>query len=124
MFFEIRKPMTTSNELRIGNYYLSFGVNLMQIEKLNKDMILIDFHPVPITEAWLINFGFHKIEGYPYLVFKINGMSHFEQNETNKDEFYLEGLEGESINDVPIKYVHQLQNLYFALTGKELEFKK
>jgi hypothetical protein len=25
--------------------------------------------------------------------------------------------------DIEIKYVHQLQNLYFALTGEELEIK-
>ena len=45
-------------------------------------------------------------------------------NKVKKDSIYfnrwqIRGL----INGHKIKYVHQLQNLYFALTGKELEMK-
>ena len=50
-----------STELRIGNYYLSFGVDLKQVEELTKDKMLIDFHPIPLNKEWLIKFGFEKI---------------------------------------------------------------
>lgn len=79
------------------------------------------FEPIPIAEEWLLRFGFEKINeplGY-----------HFE----NKDCWiYLIGLGFEiEINTLDERhnlcrsflYVHQLQNLYFALTGNELTIK-
>jgi len=61
--------------------------------------------PIPLTEEWLTKFGFKKDDGF-----------------FNKDGVWLTpdfGLDG--INPFkPIKYVHQLQNLFFAITGEEL----
>ena len=71
----------------------------------------IDCEPIPLTEEWLVKFGFeiHIVEmvfGNFYL--KING-DHF--------EYYCN-------NRVELKYVHQLQNLYHALMGEELKEKE
>lgn len=119
-----------AEELRIGNYYLSYGVDLKQVERLTKDKVLIDFHPITLTKEWLLKFGF-----------KTDDFKHeFELDTINLDcEYTDEGewnlfLKGKNIKPVEskneyrceyypkaeIKYVHQLQNLYFALTGEEL----
>lgn len=66
-------------------------------------------NPIPLTEEWLLKFGFGKENGYPYKfpngVLKIrNGVYFFKHNDI----------------EIDLHFVHQLQNLYFALTGKEL----
>ena len=70
-----------------------------------------DFKPIPLTEEWLLKFGFtfNKEHGWfngDLFEFKIN------------DLFELDWYE-----NAPLKHVHQLQNLYHALTGKELKIK-
>lgn len=71
-----------------------------------------DVFPIPLTEEWLLELGFQKKEkGYAKLtemmeIFEISFGKHIEINRV-------------SFNN-QIKYVHQLQNLYFALTGEEL----
>ena len=65
--------------------------------------------PIPLTEEWLLKFGYTE-----------------EDFETGKIIIVTENnkLIGFIINKYSyspiIKYVHQLQNLYFALTGTEL----
>lgn len=65
-----------------------------------------ELKPIPITEEWLLKFGFEgwDIDNYTLIL-------------TNGNFFKLECLDPIATN---IFYVHQLQNLYFALTGKEL----
>jgi hypothetical protein len=77
--------------------------------------------PIPLTEEWLLKFGF--VDGsYLYKNYKVKAGDYW-----NSVKFY----EGEWCynNDdsdagcyflTTIKYVHQLQNLYFALTNEEL----
>lgn len=81
-----------------------------------------DTKPIPLTEEWLVKFGFSILtensagKQYGYVVDHV-----FDSNltltywETTKDagKFFRGKLE--------IKLVHQLQNLFFALTGEELE---
>jgi hypothetical protein len=114
-----------ATELRIGNYYLAFGVDLKQVETLTKDKILIDFQPIPLTEEWLEKFGFYsKYKScnnmWNILGFDIQQISD-EDDDGNKipqeQVFYYQYR-------YDIKHVHQLQNLYFALTGEELTIKQ
>lgn len=66
--------------------------------------------PIPLTEDWLIKFGFkdsQKTEGH--LLF--NWYS---------DHIGIKGMLG-MVKPYKCRYVHQLQNLYFALTGEELQ---
>jgi hypothetical protein len=81
--------------------------------------------PIPLTEEWLIKFGFKNKEtfgfNYYYKYFKQTDTKGCEQ----QSNFAL-GRKGTEvfINNVwicGIEYVHNLQNLYFALTGQELE---
>jgi len=64
--------------------------------------------PVPITEEWLKRFGFEKDNNFTWLTVEMN-------IQQRVDGFYI--WLG---SDLKIEHVHQLQNLYFALTGEEL----
>lgn len=105
------------NELRIGNYYLSFGVDLKQVEILHKDKNLIDFTPITLNEEWLLNFGFIEIHENNWQDFETEVMIDL----FNETVSIISAMPWKQLKH--IKYVHQLQNLYFALTGEELTFK-
>jgi len=67
--------------------------------------------PIPLTEEWLIKFGFEVYEfDDKEKQYRINDRLLVVRNNV----FYDYG------SRVELKYVHQLQNLFFALTQKEL----
>jgi len=66
--------------------------------------------PIPLTEEWLVKFGFVWTNGYGYRF--INGW--IKLKECVWKSYDLE---------VEIKHVHQLQNLYYALCQEELTIK-
>jgi hypothetical protein len=70
-----------------------------------------DLSPIPLTEEWLIKFGF---DGQDYNLFTI---------ELSRNQFMMLKDEWLIVISNNCKYVHQLQNLYFALTGEELTIK-
>ncbi len=120
-----------ASELRIGNL-LSFSNNIQpdkiitvgrrffssaSIEREDGDFNITPYYnPIPLTEEWLLRMGFEVYE--------------FDNGEPNQYRFKsrLIVIREDSFCDygtnVKIKYVHQLQNLYFALTGQELEIKE
>lgn len=103
-----------AQELRIGNY-ISNGVLPI---KAGYDQVRFAeiFEPIPLTEEWLLKFGF-VFRGI-YYHFPLNDIFKLEQYK-HKNSFWLRHGK-ESIDCTRINYVHQLQNLYFALTGQEL----
>ena len=80
------------------------------------------FKPIPLTEECLIKFGFFQYE--------INNIKFSEYIKSEKDNYRISTIAGNTNNcqlaingyntQTIIDSVHQLQNLYFALTGKEL----
>ena len=70
------------------------------------------FKPITLTEEWLIKFGFKKYRGNFYGDYILNGYK--------LDEQFKFFVQGSSVVLRELKYVHQLQNLYYSLTGKEL----
>ena len=81
-------------------------------------------HPIEINEHWLSLFGFSKTKVYvgaPNATEKTGWLksSFFLYESGNGDLFF--GYHG---GNVQVEYVHQLQNLYFALTKKELVLPK
>lgn len=72
-----------------------------------------DLDPIPITEEWLLKFGF---------VYKSYGYGDSEWKQWWFNGYFINGFRCATSN-VEIKSVNQLQNLYFALTGEELTFK-
>jgi hypothetical protein len=102
-----------ANELRIGNivflksknkeYEITLGY------EIDEGCESEDFEPILLTEEWLERFGFEEVDKklfihqlLPLSIKKSIG-------------FYMTNVTNE------INSVHQLQNLYFALTGEELK---
>lgn len=67
--------------------------------------------PISLTEEWLVKFEWEIMKGENYYFLDNN---YFSIN-PNGQLYYMNDYTA-----VDIKYVHQLQNLYFALTGEEL----
>lgn len=123
-------------EYRIGNIaHDEVSGALMRICELNEENELVvgyvidrskfplpdgwKLRPIPLTEEWLLKFGFIKMD--------------WTENENCYEKSFVlqkDDKEGYNLmdNDVAtlqqFKYVHQLQNLYFALTGEELTLKE
>jgi len=112
-----------ATELRIGNYIKINGdlsyVTPNTIIALNESELSAE--PIPVTEKWLKDFGFidkYKSCNNDWSIygFTINQQSDEDVNGNKIPQeqiFYYQ-------YQYDIKYVHQLQNLYFALTEKEL----
>ena len=122
-----------AKELRIGNWIkapLSMSSEIIipamniQILAFKYDYLVLNSNPsehinwevpdrhcigIELTEEWLVKFGFKKFKNY---------------NDWSIGGFIIHGRKRGFVfrKSVPVvKYVHQLQNLHFALTGKELE---
>lgn len=126
-------------DLRIGNWVMgnkpfqidfnTLGLFVTYFKSSGKSR----FEPIPLTEEWLINFGFDKggVDDMPrtlsyafgwVTIFPSNSFCDFKGYgfmfyKPNKDK------PTESAR-VKLKYVNQLQNLIYALTGTELETSK
>ena len=113
-----------ANELRIGNLAQIKGEKLIMDIKITAWDIYTtsigwgSYEPYELTDDWLIRFGFELYS---------------ESNEINieiakKHPLYLRLMANEWTLFVregggafkTIKYVHELQNLYFSLTGSDL----
>ena len=117
-----------NNELRVGNLIL-FDDKVVDVTGIAKSgfyfgkhgfaiNLLEWFQPIPLTEEWLLKAGFEKV-GVNYQkdwillwTYLKTGEVHFVLNEPNSNKRHITEL----------KFVHQLQNLYFALEGSELDF--
>jgi len=86
-----------------------------------------DIEPIPLTEEILLKCGFEKIDDMVYypdkkirslyintLILRINTCS-------NLFEFHFQHRVSSMYENVEVKSLHQLQNLFHALTSKELE---
>lgn len=98
-----------------------YAVTIIDIvTKKEKQGLMSHLKPVVLNDKILKALGFHfeLIENkYPYYtkeLLAINISIHAE----SFDSFILQG--GDDINIVLIRYLHQLQNLIYALTGSEL----
>ena len=140
----------TANELRIGNLvqYGGATAKVCHIEKafFYCETELIYFtrdgergaKPIPLTEEWLLKFGFKKypncrdtfrqeyydsfqlvIDEHTIISFSIP-IGYNDNIRCNYDKLYRSEEKKQSYR---VKHIHQLQNLYFALTGEELTFK-
>ena len=107
-----------AKELRIGNlvnYRIIdefderkewYEVSTIDAEDLNN--IDEDYQPIPLTDEWLLKFGFEKIERFLYQNYAL-------QLIIRDNKIYF--------SRVHIESVHRLQNIFFALTNEELTIK-
>lgn len=123
-----------ATELRIGNYVQNTKGDVLKISRLNNEDADKEIRgwqiknpafgssnefikPIPLTEEWLLRFGFDKQDNNWKRYSICNDWTYI----------YWEKLAGVELSVskhscmLPhIQYVHQLQNLYYALTNKEL----
>ena len=126
-------------ELRIGNWVMpsvddipyrvsTIARNYVYVELMTEiTQGIKEIKPIPLTEEWLYNFGFELDNGFTtyiikifkgYLIVALDGSWG-----VYKDEY--SNRTGSSYNNkIKIEYVHQLQNLYFTLTGEDLIINK
>jgi hypothetical protein len=127
------------NDLRIGNIVLHITnegdakqaiIAWHHLRWLTDDPNKFSLHykPIPLTEDVLIKLSFKKVansekweqDGIVW------GKEYLQLNKWYKNAydayFMIPGFNPASVsfNSRPIKYVHQLQNLYYSLTGEEL----
>ena len=117
--------MIQANELRIGNLISLQGkevtVNLNTLERLlypelkKHSKFLGHYKPVSITEERLLTMGF--VDEYTTDGFLASRFHDFWFMNSGQIRMLYGGY---ILLDKEVKYVHQLQNLYFALTGVEL----
>ena len=122
--------MIQINELRIGNY-----IEEGKVEKIDNSIDEIyysgdrcylssycnNINPIPLTEEWLLKFGFENVhtDWFYKDIEKTNSYQFCFNICLSNGKITLDsGFDENSI--IKLKYVHQLQNLYFALTGSEL----
>ena len=135
------KKITTS-DLRLGNwlYYTKETMFPMQVYALGNDWVQLDFegnesdvfentdkeiYPIPFSDRFLSELSKNIIyDGYLMYIGPNNDL-----------EVYVGIKDGvifltPSVNDddfeigISIRYVHELQNIYHALTGNELEIRR
>jgi hypothetical protein len=107
-----------AKEVRIGNYLKQITHSFNGVVRLSAyhfetiEDNEIDVFPIPLTEEWLIKFGFEEA---------LNGWwSPCEEYSYREGNFYL----GANIFLAKIDYVHQLQNIYTVLQSRELTIKE
>jgi hypothetical protein len=111
-----------ATELRIGNLLLLPNNQPVEISIDSIKEIKSGIHPyefIPLTEKWLLRFGFTfngdwlQLDFFPRMGIRFyNG--NYAECDIIQDDKYIAFKNGH------VQYVHQLQNLYFALTGEEL----
>lgn len=118
-----------ATELRIGNWVYQSSLygnaqcsayEIYNFDRMQKCGFGADYYkhwePIPITPEIFEKAGFLNNNGY---------FSHQKLGPTflqqGADWFFVKTMGGGKLTT--IKYVHQLQNLYFALTGEELKIK-
>jgi hypothetical protein len=119
--------MISANELRVGNFLLETKIDNNDIgftvSRIDEDFLEIlmgsrnyeALHPIEIIPEILEKCGFELLSTLP------RGLKHWWSAKMqgylveHNDSYKWAGYE------TPFKYLHQLQNLYFALIGEELE---
>lgn len=120
-------------ELRIGNYVL-FNGSINKIASIHADntirlinekdkehgcynIFLVE--PIPLTEEWLLKFGFSFAFKDTKGCFLDDTEKYMIHEDVNEWDIFILGHNEDSYI-CSVKYVHQLQNLFFALIGEEL----
>jgi hypothetical protein len=123
-----------SHEIRLGNTYkIELGdgtyksdlINLADLENLLDDDLDDFYQAMEINEEWLIKLGFEYNKRYNNYVIKAKGFyNSVGYNDEDCDWYYNNDSSNAGCYYITsIQYVHQLENLYFALTGEELIYK-
>lgn len=124
--------MVNIKECEFGNYFgyeseIYLLVNVSKYSKIRKintgesnpiEVPLTDLEPIPISIPLLEKCGFEEHTIYN----EDQDERDFYVHSKFSDLMYVDGVLKNGLDELPdIIYLHQLQNLYFDLTGEELE---
>ena len=130
-----------ANELRIGNLIKS-GEKIITVKNINLEGINFDFcceqnayeyseiEPITLSEDLLEKTNLEKKEGVaehiqygevPYKLFMTDKLLISKNGSDFSVDLRVYNGACQIAHMCNIKYLHQLQNLYFALTGNEIE---
>jgi len=118
-----------ASELRIGNWVNHQEHKCVRVTDIDSKNIGYDWHdgdrsgwydiddfkPIQLTDEWLLKFGFD-----------VGNYKNYYSNDNLICELHFDDFNNEfdcvidRYSITTIKYVHELQNLYFALTNEEL----
>lgn len=108
-------------ELRIGNF-VKYQNAIIEVNYIIESSVgfgngikflyepSYQFEPIELTEEWLLKFAFEK-KTHTFVKYPLSIKCQ------SKYFYYVK-------TRLEIKYIHQLQNLYFALTNEELTIKE
>lgn len=134
--------MINANELRIGNWVKLFNDDFYKIHVISKTVIQVEggiiggevfklehTKPIPLTPEILEKCGFRMYCEKSIKTEWDNNPRFSYQYLCKNDRFIVTHTPSDdadrtfrAANDLIVKYLHQLQNLYFALTGEELTY--
>lgn len=97
--------------------YETKDISGTQVENPYMDVIN-QYEPIPLTEEWLLKFEFWTSDWDVHSTLRKQVLDSSLVYDKDNKTFDL----GDLLN-IKIEYVHQLQNLYFVLTGEELKLK-
>lgn len=136
--------MIKAHELRLGNCLLlskDGKYNEIIVNEIKEGYLtchfgeycIVHYAPIPLTPEILEKCGFvkeelfDKFEGREYIFYKrsllINGDQQYLLYSNDSDNIMEICVNGSYAAAPKIKYIHQLQNLYFELKGEELDIK-
>ena len=117
-----------ANDLRIGNYIeksLKIGQGIKLIDKVGcqdivrmfEDTGSFNYEPIKLADKWLTDFGFtdSKMQDKFYIKDHNVGIS----TADNKFRF-IQGNFVYQLVLTDLKYVHELQNIFYSLYGTEM----
>lgn len=123
--------MIKASDYRIGNLIRDYNGDVAQVAAI--DILAMNqcevantpiefIFNIPLSEEWLLKFGFTKHLDPPNdeAFFNLHEVLNLEQINENVYCFDYGG----QVQTALISKVHQLQNLIFSLTGRELKLKK
>lgn len=121
--------MMQASEYRIGNWvsngevdYQITGATILHLEIKPSDAIA---KPIPITPEWLERFGLITDKTDNVITLYENDCFDLRcswDDELGFQIWFESDYHESAVKN--IKYIHQLQNLYFALTGEEITTKE
>ena len=134
-----------AKELRLGNFVKDRGKKVIRIDFLEHiqdgydtkfgQLVYLEgtevhpmteysefANPIPLTEEWLIKLGFGKSDDHVMSIMCVDDELSIEYDYHFNRCFLV--INAENNTELKwlkhIQYVHQLQNIYFALTGEDL----
>lgn len=145
------QSMIQANELKLGNFLIHKEYGLAMVVSISSDNTVFlenqvssedyncdldeNIEPIPLTEEMLLKCGFEKNKSsYTFIIDEFTILWYNESDMFHKSSFevhlckLLYNPNGEISTKranfkIDVEYLHQLQNLFFALTNKDLEVK-